>query len=432
MRACKFLVAVPLSVSLLLGEVYTLTLQQALLIAAQQSPDLVLARLDEQHAREEIEVARDPFVPKMAARSDAVYTSGYPNNINGHSPAVLAGQVDMALFDRARRYQVAAVRQEAEGYSYSSQSKADEVAFQIAGLYLDARQFSSMTATLEAQVPLLEKIAKISEAQLTEGSILPVDQKRARVRLAELELRLDTARVDESEPEALLAVALGFPGTDFVRPIGPEPQFAPPAFKSDSAMVDAALANNKDLLRLEANLLAKRIELKSYAKTRLPQANLVAEYSLIQKNTYSGYFAGQLIQRNNGEIGADLVLPVLVGSAPIGRRNQAEIDLDKLQLQANQLRQRIIVNTHRSLQQLQESRGNLDIARQQLDLARDELAVTLSLASNGRSGPGDSERARASVNENEVAVAQNKVQVDKAQLGVLRQLGNLMLVLTAK
>ena len=431
MRPYKFLAVFHFSVGLLLSEVHTLTLRQALLIAAQQSPDIVLARLDKQHADEEVDIARDPFAPKMVVRSDAVYTSGYPNNIYGHSPSVIGGEVDMTLFDRARRYQLAATRQQAKSYLYSSRSKADEVAFQIASLYLDARESASLATALGAQVSPLEKVVTVTENQLTEGSVLPVDLKRARVSLAEVEQRLEAARADETQPETLLAVALGFPGSDVVCPAGSEEHFARPAFKSESALVDAALANSKDLLQLEASMLAKRIELKSYEKTRLPQVNLVAQYSLIQKNTYSGYFASQSIQRNNGELGADFILPLLVGSAPEGRHKQAEIDLAKLQLQVDQLRQRIIANTHRSLQQLQESQGSLDIARQQLDLARDELAVTLSLVSGGRSGVSESERARASVNEHEISVAQNRLQVNKAELGVLRQLGNLMSVLTA-
>ena len=431
-RFCRLVAVIFLSASLLFGEVRILTLQQALLIAARQSSEIVLARLDEQHATEEIDVARDPFVPKMAARSDAVYTSGYPNDVNGHSPSVLAAQVDMALFDRPHRYQVAAAREQAQSYAYSTQSKADEVAFEIATLYLDARQFSSIVATLEAQVSALEPIVDVTQAQVAEGAVLPVELERARVNLAEVEQQLSATRTDELRPESLIAVALGFSGLDLVRPAGSEEKFTLPSFNSESTAVDTALANNKDLTLLKASMLAKRIELKSYEKTRLPQANLVAEYSLIQKTTYASYFASQSIQRNNGEIGADLILPLLVGSAPVGRRQQADTDLAKLQLQSDQLRERITANTHRSLQQLEEARGDLDIAAQQLDLARDELAVTLSMVENGSSGLSDSGRARAAVNEREVSAAQNKFQVKKAELGVLHQLGNLMSVLTAQ
>jgi outer membrane protein TolC len=52
--------------SALFAEVGTMTLRQALDLALNQNPDLILARLDQQKAREEITEARDPFAPRAA------------------------------------------------------------------------------------------------------------------------------------------------------------------------------------------------------------------------------------------------------------------------------------------------------------------------------------------------------------------------------
>jgi len=53
--------AAPLAV----GETRTMTLRQALDQALAQNPDLLLARLDQQKARSQVTVTRDPFIPKV-------------------------------------------------------------------------------------------------------------------------------------------------------------------------------------------------------------------------------------------------------------------------------------------------------------------------------------------------------------------------------
>ncbi len=84
-----------------------MTLRQALDLALAQSPDLVLARLDQQKARYQVTIAHDPFVPKVFGGSGAAWTSGFPTSIDGSAPAIFQAKTQMALFDRPQSYQVA-------------------------------------------------------------------------------------------------------------------------------------------------------------------------------------------------------------------------------------------------------------------------------------------------------------------------------------
>ena len=54
-----------LSAISLAAETRTLTLKQAVDLALEQNPDLVLARLDEVKANQAVRAARDPFIPKV-------------------------------------------------------------------------------------------------------------------------------------------------------------------------------------------------------------------------------------------------------------------------------------------------------------------------------------------------------------------------------
>ena len=101
--------------SLVNAEIHPLTLQQALEIAARQNPEVALARLDEQRATEGVQVALDPFRPKLYGGSGLAYTYGYPNSIDGNAPSLIELKTDMALFNRPKSYQVASARETARG-----------------------------------------------------------------------------------------------------------------------------------------------------------------------------------------------------------------------------------------------------------------------------------------------------------------------------
>ena len=82
------------------AEVRTLTLQQALELAQKQSPDVMIARLDEQKAQAAVRVAHDPFTPKVYAGSGGAYTWGYPSAINGQPPSIVDAQTIMSVYNR--------------------------------------------------------------------------------------------------------------------------------------------------------------------------------------------------------------------------------------------------------------------------------------------------------------------------------------------
>ena len=56
------------------AETRTLTLRQALELALQQNPDIVLARLDQQRARDQVTINKAPFSPTVYAGSGLAWT----------------------------------------------------------------------------------------------------------------------------------------------------------------------------------------------------------------------------------------------------------------------------------------------------------------------------------------------------------------------
>jgi outer membrane protein TolC len=412
------------------AEVHTLTVRQALELVARQSPDVLLARLDEQRAREQIRVAQDPFRPKMKIGSDAVYTSGYPNSINEEAPRILGARISMDLYNRPKQYDVAETRERTRASHFALDAKLDEVGYQVTNLFLDVQELAGEAQRTEKQLSSAKSIATTVEARVSAGYELPLERTRARITVADVQQRLDACRSDEADAERRLAVVLGFPATDLVRPVGAPEQIELPAVNSESAAVGLAFERNKELAQLQSALLAKQIEMASVKAARLPQMDLVAQYSMLQKRDYEDYFPANAVQRNNGQIGASLVLPLLIGPARGGHLGQSQADFQKLRIQIDQLHNRIVSGVHRSYQQLQKAGTAFEVARQQLELADGDLETLTAQYAEGRALLSRVEKARVSENQYSVVFWRDQVNVKRAQLDVLRQVGGLMAALT--
>jgi outer membrane protein len=414
--------------SLLTAEVHSLTLQQALELAAQQNPEVALARLDEQRAAQGVQVALDPFRPKIYGGSGLAYTYGYPNSIDGNAPSLIQLKTDMALFNRPKSYEVASARETARGSQFGAQAKAEDVAYQAADLFLTAATIAHEGETLAQQLPSLQKVSEAMNAAVNEGSELPLELKRAKVNLAVSEERLSASQLDLDYYEMMLAVALGFPATDRVKPVDTDVSSAPtPPSEEDAA--DMALHNNRQLRQMQSSVLAKELEVRSFRSARLPQVNLVAQYALFAKYDYANYFAH--FQKNNFQVGASISIPVLVGSASRGLALQNSTDLQKIRIQMDQTRNRIISETRRSYELWKKAENIRDLSRLQLDFAREELTVLIAKQGEGQVPMSRVEQARLEEGNRWIAFYEAQTQVTRAKLAILRETGTLLAELRA-
>lgn len=407
----------------LIAEVHPLTLRQAVDRALKENPDLVLSRLDQLKADAAIRVAKDPFVPKVYAGSGLAKTWGYPLSIEGSAPSIVQMRTDMSIYNRPKTYELARVRELSRGAEIDTQSKSDQVAYQTATMYLDAQQMARSKESLQLEVTSLQGVAAATGVQVQEGRQLPIENKRVALDLARAQQRFSAVGDDLDYSEASLAVLLGYPAADRVQPLEEE-RGTLEVPESEQAAIDLALANNKDIRKLESQLVAKGFEVKANKAARLPAVDLVAQYALFTKTDYQYFFTR--FQRNNGEVGVSIQIPLLIGSASKGLAAQAETDIVELRTQMQQLRNRIQLDTQKSYQELQKANSAQQVARLDLDYTRDQLSVLLAQLEEGRVTQPQVDNARMAEQEKWIAFYDAQRAVENARLDLLRQTGNLM------
>lgn len=405
------------------AEVKTLTLRQAIDLALAQSPDIVLARLDQQKSRDQVAIAKDPFVPKLYAGSGAAKTWGFPASIDGAAPSILQAKTQMSLFDRPQSYQIAQAREHVRGAEIEIGRQQDEVAFRVASLYLDAEQAQHSLQAAQRQVESLGRVFEYVQSRVAEGRELPIESKKADLAIRRAKNAAETLAIDLINAELSLALVLGMKPDDRIH-AAPEERPALTLPLSEEQSIEEAIDNNRDLKRVESNMQAKRLEIKGYQSMRLPKVSLIAQYELFSKYYYQNYYSN--FQRNSGQIGASIEMPLLIGRSAHAYINSAEADVSKMRVEVDRTRAKITVDLRRAFQDVKRAESTRDYAREDLDVAREQVTINLAQMDEGRLSIAAVEQSRAVENEKYLAYYESQHAVERARLNVMHLSGTLL------
>lgn len=406
------------------AEIYTLTLKQAIERGLTRNPDVTLAKLDQLKATQGIRMAQDPFFPRVGVGSGLAYNNGMPLSIEGSAPAIVQARANEFLFNQPQRYAIQAQRETAKGAGFAASQKSDEVAWQIAGLYLDADRSRRLFDTARGQIDSLQKVLDTVQARVEGGRELPIEVRQARYNLAAARVRLSGMESDRDLAEHNLAIALGYGASDTVVPSSAE-RTAPRLPAGEAEAVQAALAASAEIRRLESAMVAKGLEIKSTEARRLPQVDLVAQYALFAEyNGLNQYFAR--FQRNNGELGASIQLPLFGGAGIKAAVAQLDTDRQHLKVEMQSAKDRIALSVHQSYVGMERAKLAGDLAKEGLDLARDQLTLVLDQLSEGHATLREVEQARINESEKWIGFYDSQFAQERARLDVLRQTGNLL------
>ncbi len=414
-----------LTVCVAAAQVRTVTLREAVQLALRQNPDLMLARLDEQKADEAVRVARDPFFPKAFVGSGLAYSNGIPMSVEGSTPSIIQAQATSAIFNRQQTLLVAQARENARGANIDTAAKRAEVAYRTTLAYLDAERATRMVEMDRRRVESAQRIAETVQLRVKDGRELPVEAKKAELSLAKARQSAQASEADREYYEGFLASLLGLEtGVSVV--VEERVQAALPG--SEEECTKTAVDNSTELRRLESAILAKGLEVRANKAAKLPRVDLVAQYALLARfNNYQDFF--NKFQRHNGEIGVSFQVPLLSGSAPDAQAAQAQIEVDKLKLQMQGARSRIVLEAQRLYQQAKQAESAREVARLDLEVARDQLSVLLAQMDEGRASLRQVEEARLAEDDKWAAFVGANYTLESARFSLLRQTGELLAAL---
>ena len=401
-----------------------MTLREAVGRAVAQNPDITLARLDEENARHGVQVAKDPFAPRITVGSGLAYSNGFPMSIEGSAPSIVQAHATQFLFNRQQSYAVARAKEQVRGAGFEVAGKRDEVAYRTASFYLDAERAARVLTLARKDAESLQTVLAAIQAQVQEGRALPLAEKQAALQLARARQLAEALDGDQANAETALAIAVGLSADDRVRPVA-EQRTAAALPESEEHAVVTALESNKELRKLQSQIAAKGLEMRGEKAARLPRVDLVAQYGLFAKfNHYQDYF--QTFKRNNGQIGLSFQVPVFSGPGIKAQISQTETDISHLRVQLNSARNQISADLQQSFREVRKAAMAAEVARLDLEVAREQLSVNLAQMQEGRLTLRQVEEARVLENGKWIAFYDAQYAVEKARWSVLRLTGDLV------
>jgi outer membrane protein len=406
------------------AEIHTMSFRQALEAGARQNPEIVLARLDEEKARHAVQVARDPFLPRLVVGSGLAYSNGFPMSIEGSAPSVVQAQAIQYIFNRPQSLLVAQAREGVRSAALGVAGKREEVVYRVAALFLDAERAARAGSLARRDIESLDKVLGVVRAQVAEGRALPLAEKTAAFQVASARQLASSLEADQASAETALALALGFSAADRVRPVD-EQRPSPVLPLSEEEAIESAIELNKDLRRLESQITSKQLEIRATRAERLPRADLVAQYGMLARfNNYEDFF--RKFQRHNGQIGVSFQLPIMAGPGVGARIAQSQTDVTRLKMELSNTRNRLSSDIQQSFRDLKKAESAAEVARLDLEVAREQLSVNLAQMQEGRVTLRQVEEARIIENHKWIAFYDAQYAVEKAQWNVLRLTGNLL------
>ncbi|MGI4853903.1 MAG: TolC family protein [Janthinobacterium lividum] len=389
-------------------------------MAVQNNPRIEIAEDDLKRSRALASVTKDAYIPTITANGGAGESYGITLNV----PTILTVNAQSLIYSAAQRSYLRGARLNVEANALTLIEVREQVAEETASSYLELDHLSGQEAVLvqisQHAVKLRDLVRKRVMAGLeTEQALNEAERTVVATQLQMLQLEDRRAYFSEH-----LASLVGTPGVQILTQ-----HDSIPDLKADSTLSDVvaeAVWTSPALLSAEANASSKHEQAHGDARyVWRPQVSFASQYGRISPiNDVSDYY-NLHGKYNTGFLGVSVFVPILDAAHKARARESAagamQADHQVLLLQAQQ-REDALKLRH----SLAELAARARIAELDEKIAENQLqSVLIEVRLGGDGGPAltprDEENARIRERQQQLAVLDAHVQLQKAQITLLRR-----------
>jgi outer membrane protein TolC len=272
--------------------------------------------------------------------------------------------IRQSLFDRESVHRKEAARAGVAAAQTETDEVRDQIAGQVARLYLQAQRDASSVETAQALVATAESTLKEIGNRSAAGQALGVDVSQARVEVAAAKQDLFKAQLKRARTEIDLLNAMNRELNTPLELTDPLTFRAQETLPADQA-VATALQSRTEILTLQKKLQVTRLEDVAIQSKRLPTVVAYADGGAI--GTSPRHTAGTY------DAGVTLRIPILDGGRRESQRAGVMAAARQQELQLAQLRKQVEIEVRQALLRLDMARGDVELSDARYRLAQDEL-----------------------------------------------------------
>lgn len=342
------------------------TLEDALIAAHENNPNLEEARLAVRAAREDRAQAISSYLPSVGVtgsagvqrvESDTDGLFGPTTSQATIEPTTATAQVSQQLFTGFRRSGQSRL---ADANIASAQeglrSRAQDVLLAAVDAYVGVLRDEEIVRLREEHVESLGRLLAGTQRRLDVGEVSRTDVAQARARLAGARANLARSQADLETSQARYIAIVGAPPRSLT-PVAALPQTP----HSLEAAIDQAENTHPDLGRAESAERAAR------AQVTIERAALLPQVSLIGRADENRDFSISESRRESASAVAQFSMPLFEGGYAYSRTRQSRINVGRAQQRTEAQRREVVANVTSAWSNLRANREILSVADEQVE-----------------------------------------------------------------
>ena len=358
------------------NDVLRLTLDQSVGLALKQNPTAQIAIITAAESVQDKNVARAALLPQATLNvTDTVERlnlqaflgeriPGFPEHagpfqVFSAGPAVNAQIFDLTLF---RRYQAA--RETANASKADSLSTREQVILLVVSQYIGTLRNVANVQASESRVELAQALYDQAADLQKEGVGTGIDTLRANVELQNEKQRLLEAQADRETSLFGLSRLLNLDPRQTIE-LADSLSFFDTPQPEVSASLDSALGTRQEWKALQERVKAAGLDKRASQSSRLPDLSFTGNWAYLGGSSTSG------IPTYNYE--AMVSVPLFTGGRIHAEIVKANLEIQKLQQQEDDLRNSIALDVKTALINLDSARNQVTVANLGVQLSKEEV-----------------------------------------------------------
>lgn len=398
-----------------------LPFRTAIELAIKNSAMTGIGKADLQRSRAGVSQARNFFVPQVVFGSGLGFSYGFPLSLEGAAPSVFNVNVQGGLWNQAQKEYIKAARTEVELTAAQNAERRNDVIMETALYYIQLDLLDSSMSVQREQQAAAARYQEVAGQRVQAGLDSKVELTRAKLAVARTRLDMAQTQAAADQIRLRLSQLTGLPVSAIRTSTETIPQF--PQLTQDEDLPAEAAQKNMQVKIADKTALAKEHKAEAERKQLYPAVDLVTQYAVLARyNNYEEFF--RKFQRHNVTAGVAIRIPFL-STAQRAAANVARFDAAKAREEARNVKQQVSADTLKLQRAVQQFSAAREVAQLEHELSQADIEATEAKIQSGQASLKDAQNAQVVEHERYTAFLSSSFDLDKAQIQLLRQIGEL-------
>ncbi len=405
----------------LIAQDSALPFRTAIELALKHSTTTGIANADIQRARANYSQARDLYLPQFTIGSGLAFSYGFPLSLEGAAPSIFNFNTQEFLVNFAQRQFVKAAKTDISTTQAQNADRRNDVIMETSIAYMQLDLLQSSFNVQREQQDFSSKYADVVNQRVQAGLDASVELTRAKLAAARTRLEMAETQTAMDEVRLRLSQLTGLPVNQIITSTESIPKL--PEVSQDADLPQEAAQKSPAVLLANQAALAKAFRARGEEKQLYPAIDLVAQYAVLARfNNYDQFF--QKFQRHNVTLGLAIRFPFF-NPAQKAVARAAEADAAKSRKEAEAVKDQVSTDTLRLQRSVRQLDAAEEVSRLEHELAQADVEATHEKIQAGGATLKDEQNAKITEHERFSTFLNSSFELDKAQVQLLRQIGQL-------